>query len=59
VLQEVEGLQILQESVGQVQQEGYFRYDNIRYRVRDWYGVGMLNDRYAYLSTSATAPTVA
>jgi hypothetical protein len=59
VLQEVEGLQILQESVGQVQQEGYFRYDNIRYRVRDWYGVGMLNDRYAYQSTSATAPTVA
>jgi hypothetical protein len=59
VLQEVEGLQILQESVGQVQQEGYFRYDNIRYRVRDWYGVGMLNDRYAYLSSSATAPTVA
>src|SRR3972149_5062336 len=59
VLQEVEGLQILQESVGVVQQEGYFKYDNIRYRVRDWYGVGMLNDRYAYLSSSATAPTVA
>jgi hypothetical protein len=58
VLQEVEGLQILQESVGVVQQEGYFRYDNIRYRVRDWYGVGMLNDRYAFFMNSTTAPTV-
>lgn len=58
VLQEVEGLQILQ--TGQnVTYEPYFRYDNIAYRVRDWYGVGMLNDRYAYQSTSATAPTVA
>ena len=58
-LQEVEGLQILQESVGRVEQEGYFRYDKLRYRVRDWYGVGMVNDRFSYLSTSTSAPAVA
>jgi hypothetical protein len=58
VLQEVEGLQILQ--TGQnVSYDPYFHYDYISYRVRDWYGVGMLNDRYAYQSTSATAPTIA
>ena len=58
VLQEVDGLQVLQESVGQVEHEGYFVYDHVRYRVRDWYGVGILNDRYGYLSTSTTAPVV-
>lgn len=58
VLQEVEGLQVLQESAGRVEHEGYFKYDNIRFRVRDWYGVGMLNDRFAYFSSSTTAPAV-
>ena len=58
VLQEVEGMQLLQESVGRVEHEGYFLYDNVRYRVRDWYGVGMLNDRYAYYSSSTSAPVV-
>lgn len=58
VLQEVEGLQILQESVGRVEQEGYFMFDNVRYRARDWYGVGMMNDRFAYYSSSVTAPAV-
>lgn len=58
MLQEVEGLQILQ--TGQnVTYEPYFRFDNVAYRVRDWYGVGMFNDRFAYQSTSATAPTIA
>ncbi len=59
ILQEVDGLQVLQESVGRVEHEGYFRYDNIRYRVRDWFGAGMLNDRFAYLSTSTNPPAVA
>ena len=58
ILQEVEGLQILQESAGRVEHEGYFVYDHVRYRVRDWFGVGMLNDRYAYFSSSTTAPAV-
>ena len=58
ILQEVEGLQILQESAGSVTSEAYFKYDMLRFRVRDWFGVGMLNDRYCFLSTSSTAPTV-
>lgn len=59
VLQEVDGLQVLQESAGQIQHEGYFRYDNVRYRVRDWFGCGMVNDRFAYFSSSTSAPAVA
>lgn len=58
VLQEVDGLQILQEAANRVEYEGYFSYDKIRYRVRDWFGVGMLNDRFAYYSSSTSAPTV-
>lgn len=58
ILQEVDGLQVLQEAAGQIQHEGYFRYDNVRYRVRDWFGLGMLNDRFAYFSSSTTAPAV-
>lgn len=59
VFQVVDDLQILQESAGSVQHEGYLKYDSVRYRVRDWFGVGMLNDRFAFLSTSTTAPAVA
>lgn len=59
VFQVVDDLQILQESVGGVQYEGYFKYDNVRYRGRDWFGVGMLNDRFAFLSTNNSAPAVA
>jgi hypothetical protein len=32
--------------------------DTWHYRARNWFGVGMLDDRFAYLSTSTTAPTV-
>lgn len=59
VLQEVEGLQILQEAVNRVEHEGYFLYDSIRYRSRDWFGVGMLNDRFAFYSSATAAPAVA
>lgn len=59
VMQQVEPLQLLVESVTGVQNEAYFLYDVIRYRVSLWYGVGMLNDRYAYLSTATAAPAVA
>ncbi len=58
VLQEVEGLQILQATAMDPTNEQYFNNDRLRYRGRDWFGVGMLNDRYAYFSSSSTAPTV-
>ena len=58
VFQEVEGLQILQEAAGGVQFEGYFRYDRVRYRARDWFGVGFINDRFAYYSSATAAPAV-
>ena len=58
VYQEVDPLQLLTEDVRSVQNEGYFVYDKIRYRVRDWYGIGMMNDRFAFYSDSTTAPTV-
>lgn len=58
VFQEVEPLQLLVDDVRSVQNEGYFVYDKIRYRVRVWFGVGMLNDRFAYFSTGGT-PAVA
>lgn len=38
--------------------EGYFTRDVIRYRVRNWYGVGMRDDRFAFFSNSTTAPTI-
>lgn len=59
VLQEVEPLQLLIDDVRTVQNEAYFIYDKIRYRVRLWFGVGMLNDRFAYFSSSTSAPSVA
>jgi len=57
-LQEVDGLQILTQEARRAENEGYFMYDHIKYRGRDWFGVGMLNDRFAYYSSSTTAPTV-
>ena len=59
VLQEVDGLQILQEAPGRIDQEAYFMWDVLRYRVRDWYGLGMLNDRFCFYSSNNSAPSVA
>lgn len=56
--QRVEGISLLQEGMG-AQTTGYFNRDVIRYRARNWYGVGMRDDRFAFLSTSTTAPVVA
>lgn len=56
--QRVEPITIMVESMGAVT-DGYFTRDVIRYRARNWYGVGMRDDRFAFLSTSTTAPTVA
>lgn len=36
--------------------QGYFNRDVLRYRIRNWYGVGMRDDRFAFLSTSSSAP---
>lgn len=59
VMQEVEPLQLLIDDVRTVQNEAYFVYDKIRYRVRVWFGVGMLNDRFCFFSSSTSAPAVA
>lgn len=56
--QRVEGISLLQEGMNAAT-AGYFNRDVIRYRARNWYGVGMRDDRFAFLSTSSTAPTVA
>lgn len=56
--QRVEGITLLTESMGAVT-DGYFTRDVIRYRARNWFGVGMRDDRFAFLSTSTTAPVVA
>lgn len=56
--QRVEGITMLVESMGAVT-DGYFTRDVIRYRARNWYGTAMRDDRFAFLSTSSTAPTVA
>lgn len=37
----------------------YMMRDVLKYRVRNWYGVGMRDDRFAFLSTSSSAPVVA
>ena len=36
----------------------YHQADVLEYKAREVYGVGVLNDRFAYFSSSVTAPTV-
>jgi hypothetical protein len=57
-LQEVEGLQILQATAMDPTNEAYLNNDRLRYRARDWFGVGFVNDRFAFFSSSSSAPTV-
>jgi hypothetical protein len=38
--------------------EQYLTRDVIRYRIRNWYGVGMVDDRFNFYSSSTTAPTI-
>jgi hypothetical protein len=53
--QRVDGISLLQEA----QNAGsYFQRDVIKYRVRNWYGVGMRDDRFAFFSNSTTAPAI-
>lgn len=55
-LQEVEGFQILTEA-GNMTSESWIKRDSIRYKARDWYGVGMRDDRFAFFSNTTSAPT--
>lgn len=56
--QVVDDMQILFQGAegGQVS-DAYFVYDVVRYRVRDFWGMGMYDDRFAYYSSSTAAPT--
>lgn len=53
--QNVEGVSVMTES-GNMTSESWMRRDVIRYKARDWYGVGMRDDRFAFYSDSTTAP---
>lgn len=57
VLQQVWPLQLLQGTMT-ADNADYLNFDTINYRAREFYGAGMLNDRYAYYSSSTTAPTI-
>lgn len=58
VYQEVEPLQLMLASPMDMTNEQYVQRDVLRYRVRTWFGTGMLNDRFAFLSTATAAPVV-
>lgn len=53
----VQDLELLEESQG-ANSTAYFERKAIRYRVDKVYGIGMWNDRFAYYSSSTTAPTI-
>lgn len=55
--QRVEPFTILREQMD-ASSSAYFERDTIRFRVRDWFGVGMRDDRFAFFSNSTTAPAV-
>lgn len=57
-LQEVESPQVLQEDQNMTS-ESWLTRDEIRFLARDYFGVGIVDDRCAYYSSSTTAPTVA
>lgn len=58
VFQQVEPFQLLREDMN-AGTSNYLMYDTIRYRARTWFGTGMVDDRFAFLSTATAAPTVA
>jgi hypothetical protein len=55
--QRVDPVQILVGSSDQTS-AAYMDHDGIPYRVRNWFGVGLRDQRYAFLSTSSTKPTI-
>jgi hypothetical protein len=54
--QRVDNIDVRMESPATSDQ--YLERDVLRYRVRNWYGVGMRDDRFAYYSSSTTKPTI-
>jgi hypothetical protein len=58
VYQTVWPLQLLQSSMS-ADNSTYLGFDALEYRAREFFGFGMLNDRFAFYSSSSTAPTVA
>jgi hypothetical protein len=57
VFQQVEPFQLLRENMDATN-GNYITYDTIRYRARTWFGTGMVDDRFAFLSTSSSAPVI-
>lgn len=57
VFQRVMPLQVFQEGMNAAS-TSYLERDVIRFRVRNFYGVGMRDDRFAFFSDSTTAPTI-
>lgn len=58
MLQEVESPNVYQEDQN-INSEAWLTQDAIRFVARDYFGVGIVDDRAAYYSSSTTAPTVA
>lgn len=56
--QEVEGPSVQIEGANMAS-ESWLRRDTIRYKARDWWGTDMRDDRYAFYSSSTSAPTAA
>lgn len=57
VFQTVEAPQVLQES-SDAASEAWLTKDKIRFLARNYFGVGIVDDRAAFYSSSTTAPTV-
>lgn len=57
VFQRVEGLNIMQEAMN-ASSEAYLLTDSIRYVASSYFGVGMVDDRPWYYSSSSTTPVV-
>jgi hypothetical protein len=53
VVQNVEGPEIIQATMTG-DNYNYLNYDVLEYRISEWFGVGMLNSRFAYYSTGGT-----
>lgn len=58
VFQQVEPFQLLRETQDAATST-YMSTDTIRFRARTWFGTGMVDDRFAYLSTATAAPVIA
>lgn len=57
VFQRVEPFNVMEETPG-LTSEAYMTKDSLRWLVMSYFGVGMVDDRCCFLSSSSTAPTV-